>query len=151
MAYTNFTGPVRSDEGFEQLVDGVWTPVGSGGGGGGSTATMFTTPTDGSNVTVTLPAPTEAGTMYTVAGTLSLTPSGTVTIATTLLPGQAVALLVGVYISAPDNINSLSGEDTYTSSVTASSTFQIVYLGAVTISGSVAAVYSVVHTAISLG
>ena len=32
MAFTNFTGPVRSDEGFEQLVDGVWTPLGSGGG-----------------------------------------------------------------------------------------------------------------------
>lgn len=33
MAYTNFTGPVRSDEGFEQLVNGVWTPVSGGGGG----------------------------------------------------------------------------------------------------------------------
>ena len=32
MAFTNFTGPVRSDEGFEQLVDGVWTPLGGGGG-----------------------------------------------------------------------------------------------------------------------
>lgn len=34
MANTTFNGPVRSENGFQELVDGVWTPLGGGGGGG---------------------------------------------------------------------------------------------------------------------
>lgn len=31
MANSTFSGPVRSQNGFQELVDGVWTPVGGGG------------------------------------------------------------------------------------------------------------------------
>lgn len=34
MANSTFSGPVRSQNGFQELVDGVWTPLGGGGGGG---------------------------------------------------------------------------------------------------------------------
>lgn len=35
MANSTFSGPVRSQNGFQELVDGVWTPVGGGGSGAG--------------------------------------------------------------------------------------------------------------------
>lgn len=53
MANTTFNGPVRSENGFQELVDGVWTPVGGGGGGGG-TATMV--PYNAFSVSITLPS-----------------------------------------------------------------------------------------------
>jgi len=37
MGTSTVSGPFRSQNGFQQLVNGVWTPVGSGGGGGGVT------------------------------------------------------------------------------------------------------------------
>ena len=47
MANTTFNGPVRSQNGFQQLVDGVWTPV----GGGGTTLIPYTPGT--TNYTIT--------------------------------------------------------------------------------------------------
>jgi hypothetical protein len=35
MGTSTVSGPFRSQNGFQQLVNGVWTPVGGGGGGGG--------------------------------------------------------------------------------------------------------------------
>ena len=35
MGISTVSGPFRSQNGFQELVDGVWTPVGGGGGGGG--------------------------------------------------------------------------------------------------------------------
>lgn len=35
MGTSTVSGPFRSQNGFQELVNGVWTPVGSGGGGGG--------------------------------------------------------------------------------------------------------------------
>lgn len=56
MANSTFSGPVRSQNGFQELVDGVWVPVGGGGGGvtlipytpgtNNYTLTGFTTPGD---------------------------------------------------------------------------------------------------------
>lgn len=67
MAYTNFTGPVRSDEGFEQLVNGVWTPVSGGGGGGGGGSAIIVPRPEGSNVVVDMTAPTAVGQIYNYA------------------------------------------------------------------------------------
>ena len=36
MGTSTVSGPFRSENGFQELVDGVWTPVGGGGGGGGA-------------------------------------------------------------------------------------------------------------------
>ena len=44
MAYTNFTGPVRSEEGFEEWNGTAWVPV-AGGGGGGSTVVFLSNTT----------------------------------------------------------------------------------------------------------
>jgi hypothetical protein len=35
MGTSTVSGPFRSQNGFQELVNGVWTPVGGGGGGGG--------------------------------------------------------------------------------------------------------------------
>jgi hypothetical protein len=40
MGTSTVSGPFRSQNGFQELVNGVWTPVGGGGGGGGSIATV---------------------------------------------------------------------------------------------------------------
>ena len=40
MGTSTVSGPFRSQNGFQELVNGVWTPVGGGGGGGGSIATI---------------------------------------------------------------------------------------------------------------
>ena len=64
MANTTFKGPVRSQNGFQQLVDGVWTPMGGGGGGGGGapfSVHNILIPFDGSDTEITLPAPTQVG------------------------------------------------------------------------------------------
>jgi hypothetical protein len=61
MANTTFNGPVRSQNGFQELVDGVWTPVG-GGGGGSAPVVVFRTP--GVQTNITLPVPTEVGQVY---------------------------------------------------------------------------------------
>lgn len=152
MANTTFNGPVRSENGFQELVDGVWTTVGGGGGGGGSsTAIVYTNPTDGSTVTVTLPAPTEVGTMYTVASTLATTANGQITIEATLLPGQDAAVFVGVEI-VPDNYASrISRDAPYTTNVYMSDKFQFVYVGEFASEGLTYGVYNVIRTSVNLG
>jgi hypothetical protein len=44
MGTSTVSGPFRSQNGFQELVNGVWTPVGSGGGGGGSVTVIPFTP-----------------------------------------------------------------------------------------------------------
>ncbi len=61
MANTTFKGPVRSQNGFQELVDGVWTPVG-GGGGGSAPVVVFRNPS--AQTLITLPVPTEIGQVY---------------------------------------------------------------------------------------
>lgn len=133
MANTTFKGPVRSQNGFQELVDGVWTPVGGGGGGGGgSTAIVYTTPSDGSTVTVQLPAPTEVGTMYTVAGLAAVFgPSGQIKIIPTLLPGQTGAAFLGLSMTSNDGggVFQASGEEFYIQNVANQNVFRIIYTG----------------------
>jgi hypothetical protein len=42
MGTSTVSGPFRSQNGFQELVNGVWTPVGGGGGGGGALASVRT-------------------------------------------------------------------------------------------------------------
>lgn len=41
MGTSTVSGPFRSQNGFQELVNGVWTPVGSGGGGGSNNVTII--------------------------------------------------------------------------------------------------------------
>jgi len=67
MANSTFSGPVRSQNGFQELVDGVWTPIG-GGGGAALIASL--------DVPLTIEF-TEIGKMITVVNNASQYPSGT--------------------------------------------------------------------------
>jgi hypothetical protein len=42
MGTSTVSGPFRSQNGFQELVNGVWTPVSGGGGGGSVTVIPFT-------------------------------------------------------------------------------------------------------------
>jgi hypothetical protein len=66
MANTTFKGPVRSQNGFQELVDGVWTPVGGGGGGGGSAIVVPVTL--GAYQTVVVPKPADFGATLSYVG-----------------------------------------------------------------------------------
>ena len=61
MANSTFSGPVRSQNGFQELVGGVWTPVG-GGGGGSAAVVVFRDPVV--DTVITLPVPAEVGQVY---------------------------------------------------------------------------------------
>jgi hypothetical protein len=61
MGTSTVSGPFRSQNGFQELVNGVWTPVGSGGGG--SSVVIFDRPT-GVDTTIELPAPSAIGDTY---------------------------------------------------------------------------------------
>ena len=62
MANSTFSGPVRSQNGFQELVGGVWTPL----GGGGGSAIILPRP-EGSSVVVEMTAPTAVGQIYNYA------------------------------------------------------------------------------------
>jgi hypothetical protein len=65
MANSTFSGPVRSQNGFQELVDGVWTPLGGGGGGNVQGYTIVnSTPQD--SVVIELPDG-ELGRTFTIA------------------------------------------------------------------------------------
>jgi hypothetical protein len=101
MANTTFKGPVRSQNGFQELVDGVWTPVG-GGGGGAVTQIITPWPTAGNPVTITIPDPTV--TAVTVGQTYEIV------IQTTLLTsGENHTLTV--------TIGAVTGETIFTGSI----------------------------------
>jgi hypothetical protein len=73
MGTSTVSGPFRSQNGFQELVNGVWTPVGGGGGGGGGGGYVFTNVSNGqlgtdnrySNNPNSLSGPT-AGTVVTL-------------------------------------------------------------------------------------
>jgi hypothetical protein len=64
MANSTFSGPVRSQNGFQELVDGVWTPLGGGGGGGGGGSAIILPRPEGSDVLVEMTEPTAVGQIY---------------------------------------------------------------------------------------
>ena len=61
MGTSTVSGPFRSQNGFQELVNGVWTPVGGGGGGGGGIDYTPFTWNIGGNTEIVLPTPTTAG------------------------------------------------------------------------------------------
>jgi hypothetical protein len=63
MGTSTVSGPFRSQNGFQELVNGVWTPVGGGGGGGGAVVTINTADFPG---TYQLPASAAVGDRITV-------------------------------------------------------------------------------------
>jgi hypothetical protein len=70
MGTSTVSGPFRSQNGFQELVNGVWTPVGGGGGGG---PTVIVADVD---VTTTIPFTGEIGEVVIVVNNRSVEPPG---------------------------------------------------------------------------
>jgi hypothetical protein len=80
MGTSTVSGPFRSQNGFQELVDGVWTPVG-GGGGGASLPVIMAIPENGSDNVVYLTEPTTVGQVYSFEGSLPVaSPNGAIAI-----------------------------------------------------------------------
>ena len=96
MANTTFKGPVRSQNGFQELVGGVWTPVGGGGGGGGGGVTYIPYTPGLTNYTITgLTTPGDSAS-FILQYTQRFSGDG-VDVTTTAIPGTdgVVFLLIG--------------------------------------------------------
>lgn len=92
MANSTFSGPVRSQNGFQELVDGVWVPV--GGGGGGSAAVVVYRSAVAQEIV--LPVPTEVGQVYRYIFPPTLDGDGeSVTLVTPPVPGADASRLNG--------------------------------------------------------
>jgi hypothetical protein len=75
MGTSTVSGPFRSQNGFQELVDGVWTPVGGGGSGGGNAPIVIDRSTSDS---IVIPAvPTAVGQVYTYFFPMPNSGSGT--------------------------------------------------------------------------
>lgn len=97
MANSTFSGPVRSQNGFQELVDGVWTPVGSGGGGGSAAVVVFRDPAV--QTVITLPVPTEVGQVYNYLVPASVNGAGQkVIFVAPPVPGTSGSYMTGITI-----------------------------------------------------
>jgi hypothetical protein len=65
MGTSTVSGPFRSQNGFQELVNGVWTPVGGGGGGGSSPTIVI--PRTSVNTNYVFDAPTQVGQTWSFA------------------------------------------------------------------------------------
>jgi len=76
MGITTFSGPVRSDNGFQEWNGSEWVPV-AGGGGGGDVISVVSIPLNNTGTTssVTLPTPTQLGQTYFVTLTFDGIPN----------------------------------------------------------------------------
>lgn len=96
MGISTVSGPFRSENGFQELVNGVWTPVSGGGGGGGSSTVIFREATD---ITYQLPMPTEVGQVYNLivpnTGPDMPAPSGILTITAPIFGAATTAYING--------------------------------------------------------
>lgn len=92
MANTTFNGPVRSQNGFQELVNGVWTPV---GGGGSAAVVVLRDPASQTNIT--LPVPTEIGQTYRYIFPLTDSFAGQrANIFLPAVPGSSASYLYGI-------------------------------------------------------
>jgi len=74
MGTSTVSGPFRSQNGFQELVNGVWTPVGGGGGGGNAPIVIDRSTSD----SIVIPAvPTAVGQVYTYFFPYPISGSGT--------------------------------------------------------------------------
>jgi hypothetical protein len=131
MGTSTVSGPFRSENGFQELVDGVWTPV----GGGNSATVIFR---EASPLVITLPAPTSIGQVYSLIFPWTLTPTNTATILLSAVNGAPYTALTGrtlIYTySTPVAVLPPSGSGSNAIQVLDSDTdesaeFQIVYMG----------------------
>ena len=91
MGISTVSGPFRSQNGFQELVDGVWTPI---GGGGGNAPIVIDRSTSDSIITPAVP--TEVGQVYTYFFPNPLTNFGTaVDVRPPLVDGASVVYVEG--------------------------------------------------------
>lgn len=95
MGISTVSGPFRSQNGFQELVDGVWTPI--GGGGGGNAPIVIDRSTSDS---IIIPAvPTEVGQVYTYFFPSPISDTGTaVDVRPPLTDGASSVSVNGVVI-----------------------------------------------------
>lgn len=95
MGTSTVSGPFRSANGFQELVNGVWTPV--GGGGGNSAFTTIIRPA--ANLVYTLPAPTAVGQIYNIFVPMNSDtgpfPTGELVIVPTPFAGDSSSRMMG--------------------------------------------------------
>jgi hypothetical protein len=138
MGVSTVSGPFRSQNGFEELVNGVWVPVTGGGGGGGSTVIFR----EANNITYQLPMPTEVGQVYNLivprTGPGMPDPSGNLTITLPIFGAATTAYMTGYTVifstSTPCTLLGQSTSSTnairlFDNSVDISAQLQIVFLG----------------------
>jgi|688.fasta_scaffold459301_3 hypothetical protein len=101
MGTSTVSGPFRSQNGFQELVNGVWTPVGGGGGGGSSPTIIPVTP---GGTTYTLPAFTEVGQTATFLWEFHY-PDGNLTLTIAPMAGFDAVIFTGVEINFNSNSN----------------------------------------------
>lgn len=145
MGTSTVSGPFRSENGFQELVNGVWTPVsgGGGGGGGGGTTTIMQW-----GDFLALPAPTAIGQVYEVDVAYKFDESGlpSITIELPVIGNGYDSVIVGsIFLQDSNNyppppvvggIVTDIFEFTYSPTGTLGwANFRIVYLGPVTVVG----------------
>jgi len=108
MANTTFSGPVRSQNGFQEWDGTEWVPIGGGGGGGASTTIYVDRST--SDPVIFLPAPSAVGHVYSCYFPLPDSFSGgAVVVRPVPAPGAPTS---NVYVKGRVNVYATSGEAT---------------------------------------
>ncbi len=136
MGISTVSGPFRSENGFQELVNGQWVPV--AGGGGGATVIFR----EANNITYQLPVPTEVGQVYNLivprTGPGMPAPSGNLTITVPIFGSAITAYLTGFTVtystSTPCTVlgpdaSSANAVRLFDNDVDYSAQLQIVFLG----------------------
>ena len=100
MGISTVSGPFRSQNGFQELVDGVWTPVGGGGGGGGGIAATVFLGDESSNTYFGIPDNRYSVSYYYVAGATA----GTTIPLPVVEVGQSILINANFASSYTDNV-----------------------------------------------
>lgn len=112
MGTSTVSGPFRSQNGFQELVNGQWVPVGGGGGGNSAFTTIYRTET---NLVYTLPAPTEVGQIYNIFVPMNANtgpfPTGELVIVPTPFAGDSSSRMTGnIMVYTTDSLLYVTGE-----------------------------------------
>lgn len=142
MGTSTVSGPFRSANGFQELVDGVWTPVSGGGGGGGLAYQVINRVEDPQ--TIVLPENPATGDTYLYMYPFGF--SGSFTEFTSSIPGTLTSIFVTKLwgtdgsVSIDFGLGSFGFDGEEQTGVT---TIEIVYSGTVLEEGDLYATYAV--------
>lgn len=145
MGISTVSGPFRSKNGFQELVNGEWVSVAGGGGGGGGANYTPLTWVDGQTVNVTVPTFTEVGQTVRYTTNLTAQSSGSDTVLRLVFPnlGQdaSAILLKTIGISSLGTTFLTEEVDISWPSVGGAATIEVIYSGVLDPGGGSYAVY----------